>query len=122
MHARSAGPASLWRRHVGEQSRWLLSPFASNDTIAAWSNGRPWRWAYSRDASRNVRVSPRVLPGISTYSSYSNFRLTRKGIGAGEFDVGAGGGGSVSASPGAGGVATGEGDGAATSTDCDMGT
>ena len=41
----------------------VASPFASVDTIAAWSNGRPWRWAYSRDASHT-----RVLPGISTSS------------------------------------------------------
>ena len=97
-------------------------PFASIDTIAAWSDGIPWRWAYSRDASRNARVSPRVLPGISTYPSYFNLRLTRGGIGAGEFDVGVGGDGSVSAGAGAGGVATGAGDGAATGTDCGMET
>ena len=63
----------------------VASPFASIDTIAAWSNGKPWRWAYSRDASRNARVSPRVLPGISTYPSYSNSRLTHGGGGTGEF-------------------------------------
>ena len=34
----------------------VASPFASIDTIAAWSNGIPWRWTYSRDASRNARV------------------------------------------------------------------
>ena len=67
---------------------------ASIDTIAAWSSGRPWRWAYSRDASLNIMVSPRVLPGISTYPSYTNSRLTRGGIGAGEFDIDVGGGGS----------------------------
>ena len=100
----------------------VASPFASIDTITAWSNGRPWRWAYSRDASRNARVSPRVLPGIFTYPSYSNSRLTHGGIGAGEFDVGVGGGGSVSAGARAGGVATGAGDGAAMGTDCGMGT
>ena len=100
----------------------VASPFASIDTISAWSNSIPWRWVHSRDASRNARVSPRVLPGISTYPSYSNSRLTRGGIGAGEFDVGVGGGGSVAAGAGAGGVATGAGDGAATDTDCGMGT
>ena len=100
----------------------VASPFASIDIITAWPNGRPWRWAYSRDASRSARVSPRVLPGISMYPSYSNSRLTRGGIGAGEFDVGVGGGSSVSACAGAGGVATGAGDGAATGTDCGMGT
>ena len=100
----------------------VASPFASIDTIAAWSNGRPWRWAYSRDASRSARVPPRVLPGISTYPSYPNSWLTRGGIGGGEFDVGVGGGGSVSAGAGAGGVSTGEGDGAATGTDCGVGT
>ena len=100
----------------------VASPFANIDAKAAWSNGRPWRWAYSRDASRNGRVSPRVLSGISIYPSCSNSRLTRGEIGAGEFDVGIGGGGSVSAGAGAGGVATGAGDGAATGTDCGMGT
>ena len=106
--------APCWRRV------WLVaSPFASIDTIAAWSNGRLWRWAYSRDASRSARVSPRVLPGIFTYSSYSNSRLMRGGIGAGEF---VGGGGSVSSVAGASGVATGARDGAATGTDYGMGT
>ena len=100
----------------------VASPFASTDTTAAWSNGRPWRWAYSRNASRNARVSPRALPGISTYLSYSNSRLTRGGIRAREFDIGVGGGGSVSAGAGAGGVVTGAGDGAATGTDCGIGT
>ena len=100
----------------------VAAPFASIDTIAAWSNGRPWQWAYSRDASRDARVSLRVLPGISTYPSFSSSRLTRGGIRAGEFDVGVGGGGSVSAGAGAGGVATGAGDGAATCADCSMGT
>ena len=90
------------------------SPFASIDTIAAWSSGIPWRWAYSRDASRSARVSPRVLPTISTYPSCSSSRLTRGGIGAGEFDVGVGGGGSAAAGAGAGGVATG--------IDCGIGT
>ena len=100
----------------------VASPFSSIDTIAAWFNGRPWRWAYSRDALRSARVSPRVLPHISTYPSFFNSRPTRGGIGAGEFDVGVGGGGSVSDSAGAGGVATCAGDGAATGTDCGMGT
>ena len=50
-------------------------PFASIDTKAAWSNGRSWRWAYFRDASRSARVSPCVLPGTSTYPSYTNLRL-----------------------------------------------
>ena len=100
----------------------VASPFASIDTIAAWSNGIPWRWACSRDASCNARVSPRVLPGISTYPSNCNSWLTRGRIGAGQFDVGVGGGGSVAAGAGAGGVATGAGDGAATGTDCGMGT
>ena len=100
----------------------VASPFASIDTIAAWSNGRIWRWAYSRDVSHNARVLPRVLPGISKYRSYTISWLTRGGIGAGEFDVGVRGGGSVSVSTGAGGVATGAGDGAATGTACGMGT
>ena len=56
------------------------------------------------------------------YPSYSNSRLTRGGIGAGDIDVGVGGGGSVSASAKSGGVVTGAEDDAATGTDCDMGT
>ena len=59
--------------------------------------------------------------GISTYPSYSNFRLTRGEIGAGEVDIDIGGGGSVSSGAGAGGVATGAGDGAGTGTYCGMG-
>ena len=100
----------------------VAPPFVSIDTIAAWFSGRPWRWAYTRDVSRHARVLPRVLPGISTYPSYTISGLTGGGIGAGESDVGVGGGGSVSASAGAGGVAMGAGDGAATGTDCGMGT
>ena len=100
----------------------VASPFASIDTIAAWFIGRTWRWAYSRYVSYSSRISPHVLPGISTYPSYSNSRLTRGGIGAGEFAIGVGGGGSVSADAEAGGVAKGEGDGAAMGTDCGMGT
>ena len=73
----------------------VAAPFASIDTIAAWSNGRRRRWTYSRDASRSARVSPRALTGISTYPSYSNSRITREGIGAGELDIGVGGGGSL---------------------------
>ena len=97
------------------------SLFASIDTIAAWSYCRPWRWAYSRDALRSAQVSPSVLLGISTYSSYSNSRLTCGGIGAGEFDIGVGGGSGVAAGAGAGGAAAGAGDSAATGTDCGMG-
>ena len=85
----------------------IASPFSSVDTIAAWSKGRPWRWVYSRYASRSVGVSPRVLPGISTYPSYSNLRLMHGGIGAEEVDIGVGGGGSVADDVGAGeGAAT----------------
>ena len=98
------------------------SPFASIDTIAAWSNGRLWRWAHFRDASRSARVAPRVLPGTSTYPSYPNSWLTRGGIEAGEFDTGVGSGGGVAAGAGAGGAAKGAGNSAATGTDCDMGT
>ena len=72
-------------------------------------------------ASRNARVVPRVLPGISTHRSYFYLRLTCGGIGAGEFDIGIGSGGGVSAGAGAGGVATGAGDGATMGTDCGMG-
>ena len=43
--------ASCWRTFS-----LVALPFARIDTIAAWSNGRPWRWAYSRDASRSARV------------------------------------------------------------------
>ena len=100
----------------------VASPFASIDTIAAWSNGRPWRWAYSCDALRSARVSPRILPGISTYPSYSNSRLTRGRVGAGEFDIYVGCDGSVAANAGAGGAATDVGDGAAMGTGCSMGT
>ena len=77
---------------------------------------------YSCNALRITRVSPRVLPGISTYPSYYTSRLTRGGIGAGEVGVGIGGGGSVSIGAGAGRVATGAGDGTATGTDCGMET
>ena len=100
----------------------VASPFASIDTITAWFIGRTWHWGYSRYVSCSARISPRVLPGISTYPLYSNSRLTRGGIGAGEFAIGVGGGGSVSADAEAGNVATGEGDGAAIGTDCGMGT
>ena len=100
----------------------IASPFASIDAIAARSNGRPWRWAYSRDTSSSAWVSPRVLPGISTYPSYSNSRLTRGGIGAREFDIGVGDGVSVAADAGTEGTATGAEDGAATATCCGMGT
>ena len=95
----------------------IASPFASIDTITAWFIGRTWLWAYSRYVSYSARISPRVLPGISRYSTYSNSRLTR-----GEFDIGVGGGGSVSADAEAGGGATGKGDGAVMGIDCGMGT
>ena len=101
----------------------IASPFASIDTIAAWFNGRSWRWVYSRDASRNECTGLAARPpGHFQVSSCSNSRLRRGGIGAGEFDIGTGGGGSVSAGAEAGEVATGAGDGAATGADCGMGT
>ena len=109
MHTRSADPL-------------VASPSASIDTIAVWFIRRMWQWAYSRYVLYSAWISPRVLPGISTYLSYSNSWLPRGGIGAGEFAIGVGGGDSVSADAGAGGVVTGEGDGAATGTDCGMGT
>ena len=87
------------------------SPLSNIDTKVAWSNVRPWRWAYSRDALRIARVSPRVLPGISTYLSCDSSRLTRGGIGAGEVDIGTGGGGVGGSGVGAG-AGTGVGDGA----------
>ena len=83
--------------------------------MATWSNGRPWRWAYSRDALRSARVSPRVFPGISTQPSYENSRLIHGGIRAGEFDIGVGDGGIVDEGIGAGagtGVGVGAGAGA----------
>ena len=57
----------------------IALPFSSIDTMAAWSNGRSCQWAYHRELSRSARVSPRVLPGISTYSS-----CAAVGAGAGE--------------------------------------
>ena len=69
--------------------------------------------AYSRDVSRIARISSRVLPGISTYSSWVSLRLTRGGICAGGFDIGIGGGGVVVAGVGAGaGTRVGDGAGA----------
>ena len=56
------------------------------------------------------------------YPSYSNSRLTRGGIGDGEFDICVGGGGSVAAVAGTEGAATGAENGVATGTDCGMGT
>ena len=109
MHTRSADPL-------------VASPSASIDTIAVWFIRRMWQWAYSRYVLYSAWISPRVLPSISTYLSYSNSWLPRGGIGAGEFAIGVGGGDSVSADAGAGGVVTGEGDGAATGTDCGMET
>ena len=57
-----------------------------------------------------ILISPPPLivePVISTYPSYSNLRLMRGGIGAGEVDISVGGGGSVAADVGAGeGAAT----------------
>ena len=79
----------------------MASPLPNIDIKAAWSDGRPWRWPYYRDASCSARVSPRVLPGISTYPSCANSRLTRGSIRAGEFDIGLGGGGIVDAGVGA---------------------
>ena len=93
MHARSAcvSGESFEAPRVGGQFR----------------KGRPCQWMYSRYASRSVGVSPMVLSGISTYPSYSNSRLMRGRIGAGEVGIGVGGGGSVAAGPGAGeGAAT----------------
>ena len=93
MHARSAcmSGESFEAPRVGGQFR----------------KGRPWRWMYSRYASRSVGVSPFVLSGNSTHPSYSNSRLMRGGIGAGEVGIGVGGGGSVVGGAGAGeGAAT----------------
>ena len=99
------------------------SRVASIDTRVVCSivESTAWRWAYSCNASRIARASPRVPQGISTYPSCPYLRLTRGGIGVGEFNVRVDGGGSVAAGAGAGGVATGAGDGTATGTDCGMG-
>ena len=56
-----SGEAPCW-----QTLSFSASPFSSIYTMAAWPNGRPWRWTYSRDVSRGARVSPRVLSGIST--------------------------------------------------------
>ena len=83
--------------------------------MAAWPNGRPWRWAYFREALRSARVSPRVLPDISTYPSCANSWLIHGGIGARELDIDVGGGGVVGEGVGAGagtGVGVGVGAGA----------
>ena len=88
---------------------------SSIDIMTAWPNGRPWRWAYSREALRSGRVSPRVLPGISTYPSCATSRLMHGGIGARELDIDVSGGGVVGEGVGAGpgtGVGVGAGAGA----------
>ena len=97
------------------------SRVASIDTRAAYSivSTRPWRWAYSRDASRIARVSQHILQGIFTYPLCSILRLTHGGIGAGGVDIDAGGG--VAADAGAGGAGADAG-GAVTGTDFGMGT
>ena len=77
---------------------------------------------YSRGASRSAQVSSRILPGISTYSSCSDLRLTRRGIGADEFDIDVGGGGGVAAGAGAGRAAMSAGDDVVTGTDFGTGT
>ena len=101
-----SGEAPCWRT-----MSFIAPPFSSIDTMAAWFNGRPWRWMYSRNASRSARASPRVLPGISTYPLCANSRLTLRGIGTGEVDIGVGGGGVVDTGVGAG-AGTGVGGGA----------
>ena len=92
-----SGEAPCWR-----MISCTASPLPNIDTKAALSNGRPWQWAYSRDAKRMARVSPPVLLGICTYPSCASSRLTRWGIGAGEFDIGTGGGGVGGAGVGTG--------------------
>ena len=116
-------------RRVSETPCWwiillLASTFASIDTIAAWSNGRPWRWAYCcvlciAQCTGHATRSPRHL---YVCPSFFYLRLTCGGIGAGEFEIGEGSGGGVSAGAGAGAVATDAGDEAMISTDCGMGT
>ena len=87
------------------------SPLSNIDTRATWSNGIPWRRAYSRNASHIAWVSPHVVPVISSFRSCASSRLTRGGIGAGKFDIGTGGGDVGDAGVGAG-AGTGVGDGA----------
>ena len=108
--------------------RWLPttllvnSRVASIDTRAACSivDSTPWRWAYTCNASRITRVSPRVLPGVSTFPSFVVSRPTRGGIGAEGFNTDAGS--VVDVGAGTSVAAAGAGDGAATGTDFDMGT
>ena len=57
---------------------------------------------FPRCIAQCTGVSPRVLPGISTYSSCTKSRLTRREIGDGEFVIGVGGDGIVDAGIGAG--------------------
>ena len=92
-----SGEAPYWRT-----ISFIGSPSPSINTMAAWFNGRRWRWEYSRDASRSARVSPRVLSGISMYSSCATSGLMRGGIGVVQFSIGVGGGGVVNAGVGAG--------------------
>ena len=54
------------------------------------------------NASRITRVSPRVLPGVSTFPSFFMPRPTRGGIGAGGFNTDAGGVVNVGAGDGGG--------------------
>ena len=108
IQARSADPASFWGRCVDTRGACFIV------------DSRPWRCAYFCDASRIARVSRGVLWIISTVLSFSDSRLTRGGIGAGDFDIGVGGGVAVVA--GADEEATGAGNDSATCTDFSMGT
>ena len=73
----------------------------------------PWCVAYCTG-------SPRVIPGISTYPSCSELRLTRVEIGAEGFGTDVGD--RVAAGTETGGLATGLGNGSATGVDFGMGT
>ena len=84
------------------------------------TDSTPWRWTYSCNASRIVRVSPSVLPGISTFPSFLMSRPTRGGIGAGGFNTDAGG--VIDAGAGTSRAVASAGDGAATGRYFGIGT
>ena len=94
------------QHRVGGQSRLLLHWFPALT---------PWLHVPMVDHGDGyipgARVSPRVLPGISTYPACASSRLMHEGIGAVELDIGVGGGGVVGEGAG-GGAGTGVGVGA----------
>ena len=110
VYARSAGPASLSGCCVDERSCRLIrkspvltsEPHAPSSTVGH-GDGRFPAKRRALHGSRIARVSPRVLPGISTCPSYFILRLTSEGIGTGGFDNDVGGG--VAPGAGTGGAA-----------------